>query len=139
MSGRVIPDWITEHVERYLATGGDEGHMWGGVPTLLLTTIGRKSGEARLIPLIYGEDIGTYIVVGSKGGHALHPSWYENLVAHADVKVQVKADRFSARASTASGEERNRLWTLMTNIWEGYNEYQDRTDREIPVVVLTRI
>ena len=139
MSGRVIPDWITEHVERYLATGGDEGHMWGGVPTLLLTTLGRKSGKARLIPLIYGEDIGTYIIVGSKGGHALHPSWYENLVAHADVKVQVKADRFSARASTASGEERNRLWTLMTNIWEGYNEYQDRTDREIPVVVLTRI
>ena len=138
MSGRVIPDWITEHVEGYLATGGDEGHMWGGVPTLLLTTLGRKSGEARLIPLIYGEDNGTYIVVGSKGGHALHPSWYENLVAHADVKGQVKADRFSARASTASGEERNRLWTLMTNIWEGYNEYQNRTDREIPVVVLTR-
>ena len=139
MSGRVIPDWITEHVERYLATGGDEGHMWGGVPTLLLTTLGRKSGEARLIPLIYGEDNGTYIVVGSKGGHALHPSWYENLVAHADVKVQVKADRFSARASTASGEERNRLWTLMTIIWEDYKEYQDRTVREIPVVVLTRI
>ena len=139
MSGRVIPDWITEHVERYLATGGDEGHMWGGVPTLLLTTLGRKSGEARLIPLVYGGDNGAYIIVGSKGGHALHPSWNENLVAHADVKVQVKADRFSARASTASGEERNRLWTLMTNIWEGYNEYQDRTDREIPVVVLTRI
>ena len=131
-------DWITEHVERYLATDGDEGHMFRGVPTLLLTTIGRKSGEGRLIPLIYGEDNGTYIVVGSKGGHALHPSWYENLVAYADVKVQVKADRFSARASTASGEERNRLWALMANIWEGYNEYQERTVREIPVVVLTR-
>ena len=133
-----MPDWISEHVERYLATDGDEGHMFRGVPTLLLTTIGRKSGEGRLIPLIYGEDNGTYIVVGSKGGHALHPSWYENLVAYADVKVQVKADRFSARASTASGEERNRLWTLMANIWEGYNEYQERTVREIPVVVLTR-
>ena len=131
-------DWISEHVERYLATDGDEGHMFRGVPTLLLTTIGRKSGEGRLIPLIYGEDNGTYIVVGSKGGHALHPSWYENLVAYADVKVQVKADRFSARASTASGEERNRLWALMANIWEGYNEYQERTVREIPVVVLTR-
>lgn len=133
-----MPDWITEHVERYLATDGDEGHMFRGVPTLLLTTIGRKSGEGRLIPLIYGEDNGTYIVVGSKGGHALHPSWYENLVAYADVKVQVKADRFSARASTASGEERNRLWALMANIWEGYNEYQERTVREIPVVVLRR-
>tara|TARA_B110000014_G_C20099000_1_gene576513 strand:- start:91 stop:495 length:405 start_codon:yes stop_codon:yes gene_type:complete len=133
-----MPDWISEHVERYLATDGDEGHMFRGVPTLLLTTIGRKSGEGRLIPLIYGEDNGTYIVVGSKGGHALHPSWYENLVAYADVKVQVKADRFSARASTASGEERNRLWALMANIWEGYNEYQERTVREIPVVVLTR-
>ena len=133
-----MPDWISEHVERYLATDGDEGHMFRGVPTLLLTTIGRKSGEGRLIPLIYGEDNGTYIVVGSKGGHALHPSWYENLVAYADVKVQVKADRFSARASTASGEERNRLWALMANIWKGYNEYQERTVREIPVVVLTR-
>ena len=133
-----MPDWISEHVERYLATDGDEGHMFRGVPTLLLTTVGRKSGEGRLIPLIYGEDNGTYIVVGSKGGHALHPSWYENLVAYADVKVQVKADRFSARASTASGEERNRLWALMANIWEGYNEYQERTVREIPVVVLTR-
>ena len=133
-----MPDWITAHVDRYLATDGDEGHMFRGVPTLLLTTIGRKSGEGRLIPLIYGEDNGTYIVVGSKGGHALHPSWYENLVVYADVKVQVKADRFSARASTASGEERNRLWALMANIWEGYNEYQERTVREIPVVVLTR-
>ena len=94
MIDRAMPDWITEHVERYIATGGDEGHMWGGVPTLLLTTTGRKSGDARLIPLIYGEENGTYIIVGSKGGHALHPSWYENLVAHADVKVQVKADRF---------------------------------------------
>ena len=138
MNVRAMPAWITEHVERYLTTGGDEGHMWGGVPTLLLTTTGRKSGAADLIPLIYGEDNGTYIIVGSKGGHALHPSWYENLVAHADVKVQVKADRFSARASTASGEERNRLWALMANIWEGYNEYQERTVREIPVVVLTR-
>ena len=138
MSDRAMPDWISEHVERYLATDGDEGHMFRGVPTLLLTTVGRKSGEGRLIPLIYGEDNGTYIVVGSKGGHALHPSWYENLVAYADVKVQVKADRFSARASTASGEERNRLWALMANIWKGYNEYQERTVREIPVVVLTR-
>ena len=133
-----MPDWISEHVERYLATDGDEGHMFRGLPTLLLTTIGRKSGEGCLIPLIYGEDNGTYIVVGSKGGHALHPSWYRNLVAYADVKVQVKADRFSARASTASGEERNRLWALMANIWEGYGEYQERTVREIPVVVLTR-
>ena len=65
-----MPDWISEHVGRYLATDGDEGHMFRGVPTLLLTTIGRKSGEGRLIPLIYGEDNGTYIVVGSKGGHA---------------------------------------------------------------------
>ena len=138
MIDRAMPDWITEHVERDIATGGDEGHMWGGVPTLLLTTTGRKSGEARLIPLIYGEDNGTYIVVGSKGGHALHPSWYENLAAHADVEVQVKADRFSARASTAIGDERDRLWALMANIWGGYNEYQQRTGREIPVVVLTR-
>ena len=138
MIDRAMPDWITEHVERYIATGGDECHMLGCVPTLLLTTTGRKSGDARLIPLIYGEENGTYIIVGSKGGHALHPSWYENLVAHADVKVQVKADRFSARASTAIGEERNRLWALMTNIWEGYSEYQERTVRKIPVVVLTR-
>ena len=72
MNVRALPAWIAEHVERYLTTGGDEGYMWGGVPPLLLTTTGRKSGEAHLIPLIYGEDNGTYIIVGSKGGHALH-------------------------------------------------------------------
>ena len=133
-----MPDWVAEHVERYLATDGDEGHTWRGVPTLLLTTTGRKSGERRLIPLIYGEDDGAYIVVGSKGGHAFHPSWYENLVAQEDVEVQVKADRFSVRASTAIGEERRRLWALMTNIWKGCDEYQQSTAREIPLVVLIR-
>ncbi len=129
---------MAEHVERYLATDGDEGHLWRGVPTLLLTTKGRISGERRLVPLIYGEDDANYIVVGSKGGHASHPSWYENLVSRVDVEVQVKADRFSARASTAIGHERRRLWALMTNIWTGYDEYQESTARQIPVVVLTR-
>ena len=128
-----------EHVERYVATDGVEGHEWNGTTTLLLTTIGRRSGERRVHPLIYqphGED---FIVVASKGGYPEHPSWYRNLVANPEVDVQVLGDRFRARARTASGGERPELWELMSAAWPAYNSYQERTDREIPVVVLERV
>jgi deazaflavin-dependent oxidoreductase (nitroreductase family) len=128
-----------EHVRRYRETGGEVGHVWNGVPTLLLTTTGRTSGEQRTAPLIYGEDGGAYVVVASKGGAPRHPAWYLNLSAEPAVVVQVGADRFPARARTASADERARLWPLMTSIWPAYDEYQAKTDREIPVVVLERV
>ncbi|HTO53396.1 MAG TPA: nitroreductase family deazaflavin-dependent oxidoreductase [Myxococcota bacterium] len=133
-----LPGWIADHLKRYQATNGADGHIWNGVPTLLLTTTGRKSGQPGTLPLIYGQDGARYVIVASRGGAPDHPGWYKNLVAHPKVELQVAADRFSARASTAKGEERARLWKLMTKIWPAYDEYQGKTKREIPVVVLER-
>jgi len=133
-----LPGWIAEHLKRYLATNGADGHLWNGVPTLLLTTTGRKSGEARTLPLIYGVDGDRFVIVASRGGAPDHPGWYKNLVAQPAVKLQVAAEKFAARASTAKGAERTRLWQAMTRIWPAYDDYQKKTSREIPVVVLAR-
>ena len=132
-------DWVKDHLQRYLATGGEDGHEWRGATTLALTTLGRRSGTPRRTMLIYGKDGDHYVVVASKGGAPTHPLWYENLSASPEVVVQVQADRFHARARTASAEERPRLWKLMNGIWPDYESYQQRTAREIPVVVLERI
>jgi proline iminopeptidase len=141
-----LPRWIGEHLRRYVESNGADGHMWdtavaggsGLVPTLLLTTNGRRSGQPITMPLIYGEVDGKYVVVASKGGAPTHPGWYLNLVAHPAVEVQVLADRFRATARTATGEERAQLWQTMAAIYPPYNAYQAKTQREIPVVVLER-
>jgi deazaflavin-dependent oxidoreductase (nitroreductase family) len=127
-----------EHVDRYVATDGEEGHEWQGTTALILWTKGRRSGEARPTPLIYqpyGDDL---LVVASKGGSDTHPAWYLNLEADPHAKVQVKGDRFRARARKATPDERPDMWRTMTNVWPHYDEYQKKTDREIPVVVLER-
>lgn len=139
-----LPKWIADHLQRYLDTDGADGHLWdsapvggpGPIPTLLLTTTGRRSGKPIVMPLIYGEAGGNYVVVASKGGAPKHPGWYLNLAAHPDVEVQILARRFQATARTASGAERAELWKQMAAIYPPYNDYQARTDREIPVVVL---
>jgi deazaflavin-dependent oxidoreductase (nitroreductase family) len=128
-----------EHVDRYRATDGAEGHEWNGTQTLLLTTTGRRSGEQRTTPLIYGRDGDSYLVVASKGGAPEPPAWYLNLSAEPEVEVQVLGDRFRARARTASAEEKPALWEKMVAEWPSYDEYQEKTEREIPVVVLDRI
>jgi len=135
---------IDDHLRRYLESDGKDGHMWdsapvggpGPVPTLLLTTTGRRSGKPVVMPLIYGEADGNYVVVASKGGAPQHPGWYLNLVAKPEVEVQVLAKRFRAKARTATGAERSRLWEKMAAIYPPYNPYQKKTEREIPVVVL---
>lgn len=128
-----------EHVRRYRETGGEVGHVWKrGATTLLLTTTGRKSGERRTTPLIYVQDGDRYVIIASQGGAPVHPSWYLNLTADPNVEVQVRDDVFRARARTATGEERERLWTLAAQQWPDYDAYQTKTDREIPVVVLER-
>lgn len=133
------PGWQRTHVDNYVATGGENGHFWRpGVPTLLLTTIGRRSGQARRTPLIYGRDGERYLVVASKGGSDEPPDWYRNLSAEPRVRLQVGAEVFDAVAHTADAEEQARLWPVMAAIWPDYDEYQKRTDRPIPVVVLTR-
>src|SRR5882757_5023453 len=114
-----LPGWMVDHANRYLSSGGSEGHMYKmaqpgrpeiTVPSLLLTTTGRKSGEKFIFPLFYGEIGNSYIIVASKGGAPDHPGWYKNLVANPDVEVQVGTKRLKAKARTVIGEERARLW-----------------------------
>ena len=134
-----MPLFGQEHVDRYRETDGEEGHDWQGTQTLLLTTTGRRSGEPRTTPLIYApHGDRAYTVVASKGGSPEPPAWYLNLSEDPEVEVQVKADRFKARARDAEGEERERLWRRMNEEWPDYDEYQKKTDRQIPVVILER-
>jgi deazaflavin-dependent oxidoreductase (nitroreductase family) len=127
-----------EHVRRYRQTDGAEGHDWQGTTVLILTTTGRRSGEPKSTPLIYGKRGDDYVVVASKGGAEEHPDWYLNLVEQAEVDVQVRGDRFKAQARTATPDERPDLWRTMTERWPAYDEYQRKTARQIPVVVLER-
>src|SRR3954452_4148147 len=127
-----------EHIDRYVETGGEVGHDWQGAQTLLLTTIGRRSGEPRTAPLIYGRHGEDYLVVASKGGADAPPGWYVNLAENPDVEVQVGSERFNATARTATPEEKRELWPIMTAEWPDYDAYQRKTDRDIPVVVISR-
>jgi deazaflavin-dependent oxidoreductase (nitroreductase family) len=128
--------WVAEHAARYLSSDGADGHLWRGVPTLLLTTRGRRSGMLRRTPLIYGRDGDAYVVVGSWGGAPRHPSWYLNLSEDPEVTIQVLSQEMPARASTAEGARRDELWSRMTEIFPDYDRYQEKTARRIPVVVL---
>ena len=127
------------HVDAYLETDGEVGHDWrNGTSTLILTTTGRKSGEERRNALIYGMAGEHPMVVASKGGYPQHPAWYLNLRDEPRVQVQIRGDRFDASARDATPEERAELWTRMSEIWPDYDSYQQRTDREIPIVILER-
>jgi len=129
-----------EHVRRYRETGGEVGHIWKeGSTVLLLTTKGRRTGQPTTTPLIYASDGHDYVIVASKGGAPRHPGWYRNLVKDPAVEVQVQREVFPARARVAEGEERERLWAKANEIWPHYAEYQERTDRVIPVIVLERV
>jgi deazaflavin-dependent oxidoreductase (nitroreductase family) len=128
-----------EHVRRYRETDGEEGHDWQkGSTVLILTTKGRRSGEPRSTPLIYRPYNGYNLVVASKGGSDEPPAWYRNIEADPEVEVQVKGDRYPARARPAGPGEKPDMWRTMTDMWPDYDEYQESTEREIPVVVLER-
>jgi proline iminopeptidase len=141
-----LPQWMIDHANRYLSSGGKEGHLYTSsapnygrltVPSLLLTTKGRKSGEKYIFPLFYGKTGNSYIVVASKGGAPDHPSWYKNLLANPEVEIQVGTDKLKVRARITSGEERARLWKQAAEFWPPYLDYQKTVPtREIPVVVL---
>ena len=128
-----------EHVDRYRATDGAEGHIWREDSTiLLLTTKGRRTGNETTTPLIYDLDGENPVVVASKGGAPDHPGWFLNLEKNQEAKVQILGDVFPVRPRVAEGEERERLWAQMNRMWPHYAEYQEKTDRTIPVVVLER-
>jgi deazaflavin-dependent oxidoreductase (nitroreductase family) len=130
-------DWVAEQTRTYLASGGTEGHQNNGVHTLVLATTGRRSGTPRRTCLIYGTWGGEYIVVASNGGADTDPAWFRNLEADAGVGVQVGTRRFTGRARTASAAERASLWAQMVSIFPLYADYAQKTDREIPIVLLT--
>ncbi len=125
------------HAAIYRATGGRIGHRVPGLaPMLLLDHVGAKSGTKRTAALLYLEDGENLVIVASKGGHPRHPAWFHNLKAHPDVSVQVGASRRDVRARVATAEERQRLWPKAIEAYRGYRTYQERTEREIPLVIL---
>ena len=130
-------DWVAEHTRTYLASGGTEGHENNGVHTLVLATTGRRSGIPRRTCLIYGTVGEEYVVVASKGGSDDDPAWFMNLAADPSVGVQVGTRRFTARAHAASSAERAPLWAQMVKIFPLYDDYARKTEREIPIVLLT--
>jgi deazaflavin-dependent oxidoreductase (nitroreductase family) len=129
--------WVAEHTRTYLASGGTEGHENNGVRTLVLATTGRRTGVPRRTCLIYGRAGDEFVVVASAGGADADPAWFTNLLADPDVGVQAGAHRFTARARIASVGERAPLWALMAQIFPLYDDYAQKTDREIPIVLLT--
>ena len=127
-----------EHVRAYRESSGKRGYHWHGATILLLTTRGRTSGELRTTPLIYRTDDGRWVIVASRGGTPSNPSWFENLRADPEATIQVRGEMIPVHADPATGGERERLWSLMTEVWPAYDDYQARTEREIQVVALTR-
>jgi deazaflavin-dependent oxidoreductase (nitroreductase family) len=126
------------HVALFRASGGRiGGRLRGNLPVLLLTTTGRKSGKQRTTPLLYVRDGEQYVIVASVGGAPKHPSWYLNLQNNPAAAIQIGARRIAVGARTATPDERTRLWSLATAMYPGYDAYQAKTSREIPVVVLT--
>ena len=132
-------DWVAEHTRTYLGSGGTEGHESNGVHTLVLATTCRRTGTPRRTCLIYGTSGGEYVVVASKGGAEQNPAWFMNLEANPSVGVQIGTRRFTARARVASSAERAALWAQMVDIFPLYGGYAQKTDREIPIVLLTPI
>ena len=138
MSGTDDDLFGAEHVRVYRETGGERGYRWRGTEILLLSTRGRRTGEQHTTPLIHRTDGGRWVIVASKGGAPDDPGWFKNLAAEPNASIQVLDEEIPVRVSVAEGEERERLWSLMTEVWPAYDEYQQRTTRQIPVVILER-
>lgn len=140
-SGR---SWVQDHIKAYLESGGRDGHIMdftalGGradQKTLLLRTVGRRSGTAKLAPLIYEKVGEEYAIIASKGGAPDHPGWYHNLGAAPEVRFQVGTDIFRGTCREADGEERQRVWARMVEAYAPYADYQAKTSRRIPVILL---
>ncbi|MFJ4778704.1 nitroreductase/quinone reductase family protein [Streptomyces sp. NPDC088762] len=134
-----LPGPRLDHVRAYVATAGADGHLWHGVPTLLLTTLDRTTGRTVRTPLIYGEDADRLILVAAAYGAPDHPSWYRNLTAHPEVRLQVGAAAFKATARTATPPERETYWEAMTALWPAFDDYQAAAaPRELPLVIVER-
>jgi deazaflavin-dependent oxidoreductase (nitroreductase family) len=133
----VLNRLMQAHTLVYRASGGRIGHRFPGAPPmLLLDHVGAKSGTKRTIPLVYVRDGDDIVIVASKGGHPRHPAWFHNLRANPETRVQIGSELRPVRARVATAEERKRLWPKAVRTYSGYRGYQERTDREIPLVIL---
>ena len=146
MTNPSLPSWILDHIALY-ERDPEAGHMWdssalggpGVLPTLLLTSTGAKSGELRKLPLIYGTHDGQHVIIASKGGAPSHPAWFVNLSANPQCEVQVASDKYTAKARVVEDDtERQAIWDMMVGVYPPYTDYQNATERQIPVVVLER-
>ena len=126
---------VADHVERYLATDGDDGFEFNGAECIILTTTGRKSGKLRRTPLIRVHDGKDYLIVASMGGAPLNPVWYLNLQANPEITIQDRAEVHQLVARTASPEEKAERWPAALHAWPAYADYQAKTRRDIPLVV----
>jgi deazaflavin-dependent oxidoreductase (nitroreductase family) len=131
--------WVAEQAQRYEESGGTDATDLRGAPCLLMDYQGRSSGDWYRNVLIYGRDGEDYLLVASKGGADDHPQWYLNLVAHPQVHLRVLTERFTARAETLSPQEKARVWPHLVEVFPPYADYQKKTERDIPVVRLSRV
>jgi deazaflavin-dependent oxidoreductase (nitroreductase family) len=128
--------WVSEQVETYESSGGTQGLELQGKPVVVVTLRGRYSGKVRKAPVMRVEHGGTYAAVASKGGSPTNPEWYRNLLAHPDVTLQDGPDVYEMRAREVEGDEKAAWWARAVEVWPPYDDYQQRTDRPIPVVLL---
>jgi deazaflavin-dependent oxidoreductase (nitroreductase family) len=127
--------WVRDQVEAYESSGGTEGTTLRGVPVVVVTSVGAKSGKLRKNPVMRVEHDGVYAIVASKGGSAEHPTWYHNLVANPTVELQDGPEPRTYTVRVVEGEERERWWDRAVEVWPAYASYQEKTDRQIPVFV----
>ncbi len=130
--------WVRDQVEKYESSGGTEGTTLRGVPVVVVTSVGAKSGKLRKNPVMRVEHEGAYALVASKGGAPEHPSWYRNLVSHPTVELQDHAEKATYTVRIVHGDERAAWWERAVAVWPDYADYQEKTDREIPVFVAER-
>jgi deazaflavin-dependent oxidoreductase (nitroreductase family) len=131
-------DFNTEIIEEFRANAGQVGGPFKGAPMLLLHSTGAKSGRERINPMVFQTDGDHLVVFASKGGAPTHPDWYHNLMANPRAKVEVGTETIDVNARTAEGEERERLWSRQKEIMPGFADYEEKTTRQIPVVILER-
>jgi deazaflavin-dependent oxidoreductase (nitroreductase family) len=134
----VVSDWNAKIIDEFRANEGKVGGMFEGSPMLILHTIGARTGNERVTPLVYQADGERVVIFASKGGAPENPAWFHNLVAHPDVTVEIGTETVPVRARVAEGDERERLWARQKELMPGFGDYEAKTTRQIPVVVLDR-
>jgi deazaflavin-dependent oxidoreductase (nitroreductase family) len=131
-----MSDWNDKIIEEFRTNGGMVGGQFAGAPLLLLHTVGARTGEPRVNPMMYQQLDGGYAVFASKGGAPTNPDWYHNLLAHPRVEAEIGTEKVALVARVATGDERARIWSAQKSAYPGFADYERKTDRQIPVVVL---